>query len=91
MKCFRSNALLINYTIIDYLFILKDKSRVGVIEYKIQDNTAINGASYFLDHFSPFPCGSTYSNRQFERTDIISFKRKRGHSFVFSPPPFNRC
>ena len=41
--------------------LLKDKSIVGGIDGKIQDHTAINGASYFFYYFSPTPKGASVS------------------------------
>ena len=32
---------------------LKDRSRVGMIDHRIQDSNAMNGASYFSQYFSP--------------------------------------
>ena len=46
MKCFLSNALLISYIPIHF----KDKSRLGITDYEIQGNTAINGVLYILHY-----------------------------------------
>ena len=43
---------------------LKDKSRVGMIDHKMQDDTAMNDVSYFCHYFfSPSLCESTCSNK----------------------------
>ena len=54
--------------------LLKDKPRVGVINDKIQDNTVMNGVSYFSHYFSLSLCEITYSVKRSEQNDIISHK-----------------
>ena len=44
---------------------LKDKSGVDMIDDRIQDNTFMNGASYFSHYLSPSPCDITNGNYVF--------------------------
>ena len=70
-------------------FLLKDKSGVGIIDDKIQDDIAMNGVSYFIPKFAPPPCEITNSNKRFEWNDVISLKRNLGWP-IFSVP-LSRC
>ena len=48
---------------------------VGMIHGEIQDTAAVNGVLHFLHYFWPSRCEFTYSNKRFERSDVISLKR----------------
>ena len=65
---------------------LKDKSVAVMINDKMQDLAAMSGIAYY---FAPSAREMTNSNKQFERIDVISLKRKRGCSIAFLL--LNRC
>ena len=54
----------------------KDKSGVGIVGDKIQDNTVMNCVSYFFVLFSQTPCEITNSDKRSERNYITSRKQK---------------
>ena len=50
---------------------------------KKQDNTVMNGVSYFSLYFSPSPCEIAFERS--EQNEVISHRRKRRCPNVFSP------
>ena len=57
--------------------------RVGMIDDRIQDNTALNGLSYFSLLVFAFPLCHCIFKSTFERNDVMLSKRKRGGFPIF--------
>ena len=55
-----------------------------MIQDKIQNDTVMNGVSYFPHYSSPYPCEITYSIKPSARSDAILREKKRGCPVMIS-------